>query len=38
MALWYVNYSGKDLTKAEETWKCINYNTKESTWNKKYLL
>ena len=36
--LWYLKYSGKDLKKAEETWGWIDYDTKESTWNKNYLL
>ena len=38
MVVWYLNYCNKDIKKAEETWGWIDYNTKESTWNKDYLL
>lgn len=38
MILWYLKYSNKDVNKAKETWGWINYNTKESTWNDKYLV
>lgn len=38
MVLWYIHYADKDIKKAEKTWGWVNYNTKESTWNKNYLL
>lgn len=38
MVLWYLNYSNKNITKAEQTWGWTNYNTKESTWNKNCLI
>lgn len=38
MILWYLKYSDKDIKKAEETWGYVDYKTKESTWNKKYIL
>jgi len=37
MVLWYLNYSDKDISKAKDTWKWNDYDTKESTWNDKYL-
>ena len=36
--LWYLNYSDKDIKKAKETWPWTNSDTKQSTWNDKYLL
>ena len=38
MVLWYLKYSDKNITKAEQTWGWKNYNTKESTWNKNCLI
>ena len=38
MVLWYLNYSDKDIKKAKETWGWVDYNTKLSTWNEKYLI
>lgn len=38
MILWYLNYCDKDLEKAEKEWGWQDYKTKESTWNKKYLI
>jgi hypothetical protein len=37
MFLWWKYYSNEDLEKAESTWGWINYDTKESTWNKNLL-
>ena len=36
--LWYMKYANKDIYEAEKTWGWINYETKESTWNKEYLI
>lgn len=36
--LWWKNYANKDIKLAESTWGWNNYYTKESTWNKNYLL
>lgn len=36
--LWFISYSGKDMKKAEETWPWQDYKTKESSWNKSYLI
>jgi len=36
--LWYLKYSNKDIKKAEDTWGWVNYKTKESSWNKNYLI
>ena len=36
--LWWMNYCDKDLHKAEKSWGWIDMKTKESTWNKDYLL
>lgn len=36
--LWYLKYSNKDIIKAKETWPWVNFETKESTWNNKYLI
>lgn len=36
--LWWLKYSNKDIELAETSWPWQNCNTKESTWNKKYLL
>jgi hypothetical protein len=38
MILWYLHYADKDIKKAEETWGWTNYDTKESTWDKRYLV
>jgi hypothetical protein len=38
MILWWLNYSNKDIVKAEKTWGWTDYNTKKSTWNKDYLV
>jgi len=38
MILWYLKYSENDIIKAEKTWGWVDYETKKSTWNKKYLL
>jgi len=38
MILWYLHYADKDIKKAEKTWGWTNYDTKETTWNKKYLV
>lgn len=38
MILWYINYANKDINEAEKTWDWVNYETKESTWNKEYLI
>lgn len=36
--LWWKNYCNKDIKLAETSWGWNNYYTKESTWNKKYLI
>ena len=38
MILWYLKYSDKDIKKAEETWGWVDGYTKQSTWNKNYLI
>lgn len=38
MILWYLKYNNKDIKKAKETWGWQNCETKESTWNNKYLI
>lgn len=38
MILHYLYYSDKDIKKAESTWGWINSETKQSTWNKNYLI
>lgn len=38
MILWYLYYSDKDLRKAEETYPWIDYVTKKSVWNNKYII
>lgn len=38
MVLWHLHYSEKDINKAEESWGWVTSSTKESTWNKEYLL
>ena len=38
MILWYLYYSNKDIKRAEETWGWVDGVTKESTWNKNYLI
>jgi hypothetical protein len=38
MILWYLNYSDKDINKAKETWSWFKFDTKESTWDNKYLI
>jgi len=38
MILWYLKYTDdKDIKTAEETWGWVDFDTKESTWNKNYL-
>ena len=34
----YISYSNKDIIKAEKEWGWTNMTTKESTWNKNYLI
>lgn len=36
--LWFINYSKCDIKIAEETWGWTDFETKESTWNKQYLV
>lgn len=36
--LWFLNYSNRDVKKAEQTWPWIDGDTKQSTWNKDYLI
>ena len=36
--LHYLHKANKDIRKAEESWDWVDYETKESTWNKNYLL
>lgn len=38
MILHWLHYSNKDIKKAEETWGWIDTKTKQSTWNKDYLI
>jgi len=38
MILWWKNYSKCDIKVAENTWGWVDYGTKLSTWDKKYLL
>lgn len=38
MVLWYLEYADKDIKKAEETWGWVDVETKESSWNKNYLI
>ena len=38
MALWWKNYSDKNLHKARMTWPWRDSHTKRSTWNNKYLI
>jgi hypothetical protein len=38
MILWYLEYSDKNIKKAEETWSWTNYETKKSTWNNDYII
>ncbi|MCK9416613.1 hypothetical protein M0Q97_08160 [Candidatus Dojkabacteria bacterium] len=38
MILWYLEYSKKDIKKAEETWDWVDSDTKKSTWNNDYLI
>lgn len=38
MILQYLHYQDKDIKKAEKNWGWVNMDTKESTWNKDYLL
>lgn len=37
MIIWYL-HCDKDIIKAESEWGWADFNTKESTWNKKYLI
>lgn len=36
--LWYLYYSEKDIIKSKDSWGWIDYETKESTWDNKYLI
>jgi hypothetical protein len=36
--LHYIKKSDKDIIKAKETWGWVNHETKQSTWNDKYLI
>ncbi|MDA3854970.1 MAG: hypothetical protein PF569_01830 [Candidatus Woesearchaeota archaeon] len=38
MILQWLFKCNKDIKKAEETWGWVDYETRQSTWNKKYLL
>ena len=38
MILQYLNYSNKDIVKAEQDWGWVDCETRLSTWNKDYLL
>ena len=38
MILWYLYYSNKNIEEAKNTWNWIDYDTKVSTWNNKYLI
>ena len=38
MILWWLNYSDKDIIKAEKNWGWEDYKTKKSSWDKKYLI
>lgn len=37
MWLWYDKYCDKDIVKAKDTWGWVDYDTKESTWDDKYI-
>lgn len=36
--LWWLEYSNKDIIKAEKTWGWRDFYTKKSTWKKEYLI
>lgn len=38
MVLWYLKYCDKNIKKAENTWDWIDGKSKQSTWNKEYLI
>lgn len=38
MILWWMYYSNKDVDKARSSWGWVDYETKVSTWNEKYLI
>lgn len=38
MILWWKNYCNKDIKKAEKSWGWTDMKTKQSTWNKNYLV
>lgn len=38
MILWWLKKANKDIVEAEKTWGWVDMKTKESTWNKNYLL
>ena len=38
MILHYLYYSDKDIKKAKETWNWQDFESKQSTWDKKYLI
>lgn len=37
MILWHLYYCDKDIQKSQKEWSWVNLDTKESTWNTKYL-
>lgn len=38
MWLWAYHYNDGNIQKAEETWGWVDYETKQSTWNKNYII
>lgn len=38
MILWFLEYSNKDIIKAENTWAWIDSDTKQTTWNNRYVI
>lgn len=38
MILWYLEYSDRNIEKAEKTWGWTDGTTKQTTWNKNYLI
>jgi len=38
MILHYLYYSDKDIKKAKDTWGWVEFDSKQSTWNKDYLI
>lgn len=37
MVLWWLEYSDKDILRAEKTWSWIDSKTNKSTWEEKYI-